>query len=145
VGSTATFTPSAPLAGATTYTATITTGVQDLAGNNLGADFVWTFSTINQPPVANAGPDQNVFWAALVTLDGTASSDPEGQPLTYTWTQVRGPDVTDGAGFLTGPQPTFTAPSQNTRIDFSLVVSDGSLSSSPNRVRINVSQPVAAR
>jgi Big-like domain-containing protein/K319-like protein len=145
VGSTATFTPSAPLAGATTYTATITTGVQDLAGNNLGADFVWTFSTINQPPVANAGPDQNVFWGALVTLDGTASSDPEGQPLTYTWTQVRGPDVTDGAGFLTGPQPTFTAPSQNTRIDFSLVVNDGSLSSPSNRVRINVAQPIAAR
>lgn len=41
----ATFTPSANLALSTTYTATVTTGVQDLLGNPLAADFVWTFTT----------------------------------------------------------------------------------------------------
>ena len=41
----ATFTPSANLALGTTYTATVTTGVQDLLGNPLAADFVWTFTT----------------------------------------------------------------------------------------------------
>ena len=41
-GSTATFTPNSPLAASSTYTATITTGVQDPAGIALAANFVWT-------------------------------------------------------------------------------------------------------
>ncbi|MDT8446621.1 MAG: Ig-like domain-containing protein [bacterium] len=45
VGSTATFTPLSDLAFNTTYTATITTGATDLAGNGLASDYVWTFST----------------------------------------------------------------------------------------------------
>jgi len=43
--STVTFTPSASLAGSTTYTATITTGITDLAGNHLAANYVWSFTT----------------------------------------------------------------------------------------------------
>ncbi|MGA8640718.1 MAG: Ig-like domain-containing protein [Candidatus Binatus sp.] len=45
IGDTATFTPSTALATGVTYTATITTGVQDLSGNNLASNFVWTFTT----------------------------------------------------------------------------------------------------
>jgi len=41
----ATFTPTNPLATSTTYTATITTGAQDLAGNGLASNYVWTFTT----------------------------------------------------------------------------------------------------
>jgi ice-binding like protein/Big-like domain-containing protein len=41
----ATFTPTNPLALNTLYTATITTGAQDLAGDSLAANFVWTFTT----------------------------------------------------------------------------------------------------
>jgi hypothetical protein len=41
----ATFTPTNPLAVSTTYTATITTGAQDLAGGSLAANYVWTFTT----------------------------------------------------------------------------------------------------
>ena len=41
----ATFTPTDPLAVSTTYTATITTGAQDLAGGALAANYVWTFTT----------------------------------------------------------------------------------------------------
>src|SRR6202043_1902435 len=44
----ATFTPSAALALNTTYTATITTGAQDLTGNPLAANYVWSFSTATQ-------------------------------------------------------------------------------------------------
>jgi len=48
-GNTATFTPAGPLEASTTYTARLTTGVEDLAGNRLAADYVWTFST-SPPP-----------------------------------------------------------------------------------------------
>ena len=48
------------------------------------------FDTMNRPPVANAGPDQNVECtgaaSAMVTLNGSASSDPDGDSLEYNWT-----------------------------------------------------------
>ncbi len=45
-GTTATFSPSINLAPNTTYTATITTGSKDLAGNTLVTDYVWSFTTL---------------------------------------------------------------------------------------------------
>ena len=45
----ATFTPTAPLAAQTAYTATVTTGVKDLAGNALAANVTWTFTTRAAP------------------------------------------------------------------------------------------------
>jgi hypothetical protein len=50
---------------------------------------------INQQPLANAGPDQNVAAKAQVTLTGNASSDPDAgpSPLTYLWTQIDGPSA----------------------------------------------------
>jgi len=44
-GTTATFTPTANLTASLIYTATITTGAKDLAGNALASNFVWTFTT----------------------------------------------------------------------------------------------------
>ncbi len=44
-GVTATFKPAGNLAPLTTYTATISTGAKDLAGNALSADVVWSFTT----------------------------------------------------------------------------------------------------
>ena len=41
----ATFTPTSPLALDTLYTATITTGAQDLSGGSLASNYVWTFTT----------------------------------------------------------------------------------------------------
>jgi hypothetical protein len=138
-GSTITFTPGAPLEGETAYTATVTTGVHDLAGNALESPRSWSFTTSGQSPVANAGPDQNVDAGATVVLDGTASFDPDGKPLSFRWNQTGGADVTGGVGYLTGPEPSFTAPSVATTVELSLVVSDGVESSQPDLVRIFVS------
>jgi hypothetical protein len=63
---------------------------------------------IDLPPISNAGPDQMVASGATVTLNGTGSSDPNGEALTYTWSQTGGPAVT--LSDVNSPTPTFTAP-----------------------------------
>lgn len=50
---------------------------------------------VNDPPVADAGPDQTVELSngtAEVTLDGSASTDSDGEIVTYTWTGEPDPD-----------------------------------------------------
>jgi len=58
---TATFTPYSNLSNATTYTATITTGVKDVAGNNMAANYTWSFTTvISAPPKVTTGVATNI-------------------------------------------------------------------------------------
>jgi methionine-rich copper-binding protein CopC len=49
-GTTATFTPTGSLSYATSYTVTVSAGVSDLAGNAMGLDYSWSFSTGMAPP-----------------------------------------------------------------------------------------------
>lgn len=92
----------------------------------------------NRPPVANAGLNQTVPEGSTVTLDGTASSDPDpGDPaLTYLWTAPAGITLSDP----TAAKPTFVAPQVTgaTPFVFSLVVSDGAATSAPAQVTITV-------
>jgi hypothetical protein len=90
----------------------------------------------NPPLAANAGGDQDRNRSETVTLDGSASTGPVG--LTYEWTQVSGPDVTGGAGKLSGVAPSFTAPSSVTTLEFDLRVSSGGTTSAPDRVVVFV-------
>ena len=131
------------------------------AATQLAADAVLTFSLVvndgntdstadtvtitvmagtNDAPTANAGDDQtNVTEGATVTLDGSASSDPEMQTLTYAWTQTVGTTVSlDNANMVS---PTFTAPANlvtNAVLTFSLVVNDGNTDSTADTVTITV-------
>jgi hypothetical protein len=63
-GSTATFQPTSALAANTEFTATITTAAEDLSGNALAANFVWSFTT-------GAGPDST---PPTITLTSPASA-----------------------------------------------------------------------
>jgi hypothetical protein len=88
--------------------------------------------TPNEAPIANAGPDQIFTSATRVTLDGSASSDPDGDPFTYQWIQTSGlPVQLDGA---TTANPTFTA--TQGEYSFRLVVTDDKGESDSDEVRV---------
>src|SRR5690349_13865543 len=77
----------------------------------------------NRAPVSNAGTDQSAFKAGAVTLDGSGSTDPDGNVLSYRWTQTSGPAVSLSSG--TTARPTFNAPATSGTLVFSLIVNDG--------------------
>ena len=80
---------------------------------------------VNEPPIADAGTNQTVDANALVFLYGGASSDPDGDPLTYQWVQISGEPVL----LLHTNEPTasFIAPSipQDADLVFGVTVGDG--------------------
>lgn len=86
----------------------------------------------NRPPAANAGPDQTALAGAgclaAVTLNGTGSSDPDGDSLTYTWT---GP-----FGTASGPTPIVSLPGGTNTI--TLTVSDGHGGTATDTVMVTV-------
>jgi len=96
----------------------------------------------NTAPTSDAGPDQTVSRLSTVTLNGTASSDPDGTPLDYLWTQMSGTNV--ALSDATAVQPTFTAPDAAVpeTLAFELSVSDG-VDSATDRVTITVTDNVA--
>ena len=91
----------------------------------------------NTPPTANAGSDQAAAEGATVTLDGSASSDPDEDPLTYAWTAPAGVSLSDPAA----AKPTFTAPNRasNYSLTFGLTVNDGTADSGRDTVMVEVS------
>jgi hypothetical protein len=94
-----------------------------------------TVSSANVAPVANAGANQNVVLGP-VTLDGSASSDANGDALTYAWTLLNKPSTSSAALSPTpSAKPTFTADRAGIYV-FGLVVNDGKLSSAPVTVSI---------
>ncbi|WP_373097611.1 PKD domain-containing protein, partial [Zhongshania sp.] len=54
-------------------------------GGSNGAATPGAGSSVNNLPIANAGVDQNIVTGAFVTLDGSASSDADGDSLSYLW------------------------------------------------------------
>ncbi|WP_424947399.1 cadherin-like beta sandwich domain-containing protein [Candidatus Spongiihabitans sp.] len=76
----------------------------------------------NTPPVADAGRDQTVFVGMAITVNGSASSDPDGDTLTYSWVQTGGTTVALSGATTSGL--TFTAPATTGRLTFTLTVTD---------------------
>ena len=101
----------------------------------------------NDAPVAKTGPIQNASIDTLITLDGSASSDPNKDLITYKWEFTSKP-AGSGASLVsdTSAKPTFKADIAGTYV-IKLVVSDGKLSSAAATATVvaslNNSAPVA--
>ena len=114
LGATATFNPTSNLAASLPFTATITTGAKDLAGNALAANKTWTFTTgttadITAPTVSSTIPADT---ATGVVINGniTATFDEAMDPATITATTVtlkQGATSISGAVTYAGTTATF--------------------------------------
>src|SRR5262249_246731 len=104
-----------------------------------------TISTTNSPPVANAGANQTVVVGTQVQLDGSQSSDVDGNPLTYSWSFTARPagsaaniakPTTGATTFIVDRAGSYVA---------QRIVNDGTINSAPATVTINTtnSPPVA--
>ena len=132
----------APAAGATVtlaYAPPASNPVQDEAGNDAPA---FSGQKVNGAAgnTADAGPDQTgVREGALVTLDGSGSSDPDDDPLRYRWNQISGEPVVLSSQNIVNP--TFTAPQGLTAeavLQFRLLVTDPSTRFDSDTVTVTV-------
>ena len=91
----------------------------------------------NTLPIADAGLDQEVALGDIVTLDGSGSSDADGDELSFIWSQPAGPlaEMDD----TTIMQPTFEA-TELGELTFELVVSDGEGLSEPDQCTVLVTE-----
>jgi len=112
-------------------------------------------SPLNEAPIANAGITQNVSLgfvggvaSKVVTLDGTGSTDPNNNPLTFAWTLTKPAGSAAVLSSATAPKPTFTADMVGTYTATLLVKDDANLESKASSVvtivaSISNSAPVA--
>ncbi len=100
--------------------------VTDFGGLQDTASCLVAVSWVNSPPLADAGDDQQVEVGDNVTLDGTQSTDPDGDTgLSYRWRQTEGPPVE--LSDATADQPSFEAPEiedETDTLEFELTVTD---------------------
>lgn len=96
----------------------------------------------NTAPIANAGQDENVTTGSVVTLNGGACTDADGDLLTYSWSFMSRP--AESASVLSSAssvRPTFTADKDGDYV-IRLVVNDGHEDSGPDTVTITALNPV---
>jgi Ice-binding-like/Bacterial Ig-like domain len=97
VGTTATFTPTSNFANSTLYTATITTGAKDLAGNALASNYGWKFTT-------GAAADTIAPTVSVTSPTNTAVAVPINRKINIAFSEAMDPSTISTATFtVTGP------------------------------------------
>jgi tetrahydromethanopterin S-methyltransferase subunit B len=114
-GVTATFTPASTLAPLTPFTATVSTGAKDLAGNALATAFSWSFTTGATPdttrPIVSATVPANAATDVAISGKITAAFSEAMDPLTITtgtFTLKQGTTAVAGTVSYAGVTATFT-------------------------------------
>ncbi|MCB1682848.1 MAG: PASTA domain-containing protein [Pseudomonadales bacterium] len=110
--------------------------VTDDGGLSDSESFMVTVDGVpNSAPVADAGPNQSVTLGATVQLDGSASSDPDGDVLTYLWTLNFPTGSSAALSDATSATPSFVVDRDGT-YTATLTVNDGELTSAADSVTI---------
>ena len=106
-----TFTSDTVDPGAADVTHTFTLTVTDSRLQSHTDTVTVTVSNPNADPVANAGPDREVLTGTVVTLNGSGSSDSDGDDTitTYSWARTGGTEGVAAPTLAATAQPTFTA------------------------------------
>lgn len=114
--------------------------ITDNAGQSSSTSCIVNVTWKNMPPVASAGDDQEVNAGDMVQLDSSASTDADGEIVSYFWEQVEGIDVEEFDS--TSATPSFTAP--YSEIDevlvFNVTVTDHEGLKSVDTVEVTVRQ-----
>lgn len=110
-GTTAVFEPTTPLEGDTEYTAMVTTGAKDLAGNAIASDFVWSFTTTaasESPGAVELGSAGNYVILAKTAITNVSTSEITGDlglsPAATSY--ITGFSLTNLTGYATSAQVT---------------------------------------
>ena len=98
-------------------------------------EFTFTVLGLIQAPMADAGGDQTALVGESAALDGSASSDEGGAPLSYLWTPSPENPAEVELADASNAQTTFT-PLEAGTYTFSLVVNNGTVDSDPQTVRV---------
>ena len=117
------------------FTLTVTDNLGATAIDNIQVTV--NAAAVNQPPVSNAGADLNISLPTnSITLNGSASSDPDGSITTYLWTKISGP-----AQFTIGNNTTASTIVNNLTAglySFQLKVTDNGGAIALDTVKVNV-------
>jgi len=131
--------------GTHTLYAWVKDGANNVSTNLVSVQVDIISSVSNQPPLAEAGAGQTVWVGDSVTLNGSGSSDMDGDTLDFSWSFVSLPAGSNAAlDYPTDVSPTFDVDEPGTYV-VQLIVNDGTVDSAPDTVTITTgnSAPVA--
>jgi PKD repeat protein len=124
-------------AAAGNYTVTLTVSDGNLSSNTVATMAEIAVPLANRAPTADPGGPYSASTGEAISFDGSASRDPDGDALSYSW------NFGDGSTG-TGATPTHSYASSGA-YEVTLIVSDGDLDSTPATTRVEVVDLVAAQ
>ena len=99
---------------------------------------------VNSPAIADAGSDKSVLVGEQADLDGSESSDPDGDPISYAWSLVSSPDGSTATLSEAASANPSLVPDVAGDYEILLLVHDGTHHSNPDTVVVTAQSPAQA-